>query len=87
MEGKKPMKKMKRICAKIKDGFNTLFVSNKKAGNQCMYDSTSYALNFDDMTDKDIDDGCASQNFAARFAPPHPLENRKSEKQVSKEAK
>ena len=75
------MKKIKRICAKIKDGFKTSFVSNKKDGNQCMYDSTSYALNFDDMTNKDIDDGCPSQNFAARFAPPHLLKNKKSEKQ------
>jgi len=38
------MKKLNRICAKIKDGFKTLFISNKKAGNQFMYDSTSYVL-------------------------------------------
>jgi len=84
------MKKLKRICAKIKDGFKTLFVSNKKAENQFMYDSTSYALNFDGMTDKDRDkddDGRASQTFAARVAQPYAPENRKSEKQVSKEAK
>jgi len=51
---------------------------------------TSYALNFDDMTDKDKDkdnDGRASQTFAARFAQPYATENRKSEKEVSKEAK
>lgn len=84
MEGKKPDKKVKGIFSKIKEGLNTTFVSNKKVGNKFMYDSTSYALNFDDMIDKDIDDGRACQSFAARFASPYPLENRKSAAKLTK---
>jgi len=74
-QGNKSNKKRKGFFSKIKEGLKTSIVFNKKVGNQFQYDLENYQLNFDD----------GGGNSSARFAPPCPLENKRSETQVNKE--
>lgn len=64
---KKPNKK--KGLLKIMEGLKICRGSNEKSGKQLFqYDSTSYALNFDDGINKD--DDVAYPSFYARFANP-----------------
>ncbi|OAY27447.1 uncharacterized protein LOC110603320 [Manihot esculenta] len=48
--------------------FTTVHGFNKKRRIKCQYDPQSYALNFDNGIDKEVEDSCP--DFSARFATP-----------------